>query len=340
LKKKIIIRADGGTSIGMGHIVRCLALADMLKHNFTIVFAIQQPNKNVINLVNTIASTIISLDITADYTMDAINLSKHVNSNDIVVIDGYHFKTEYQKIIKSCGCKLVAIDDLHNWHHVADAIINHSAGMSKDLYSAETYTKFCIGLDYVLLRKEFLNATNPLRKIDAVKKIFISMGAADVGNITQKFTQTLLEIDGIEEIHLMLGGINPNLDSLRDLINLHPTKIKSHFDISAKELKVLLSECDIAICPASSISLESCAVGIGLISGFTASNQLGNLQGMEKLKILINFGDMNSITPYEIATRISELTQHPEQLNELLANQKKMIDGKSSERLLKLFKSL
>lgn len=341
MKTNIVIRADGGRSIGVGHIVRCLALADMLKNNFTITFAIQEPPVNVLTLISKVTPHVISLPLTTNYEADANNFVKHLQSKDIVLIDGYNFKSDYQQKIKLQGCKLVAIDDLHAWHHTADAVINHSAGMNKNTYSVESYTKCCFGLDYVLLRKEFLTTNDtPLRKIIAVKKVFISMGAADAGNLTQKFTEALLQLDEIDEIHLMLSYINPNLKSIETLIAQSPAKIKSHFDITASELKALLSACDISICPASTISLESCAVGIGLISGHTAANQLSNLKGMEALKILLNFGNMNTIDANEIKIKMKSLIQHPETLNALIENQRKMIDGKSPERLLNVFKSL
>lgn len=338
MKNNVIIRADGGVSIGMGHVVRCLALADMLKNDFNIVFAIQQPDESIANTIHTVTDNIIQLPLENDYQKDISNFESYLKSNDIVVLDGYHFKTDYQKRIKNKGCKLVCIDDLHSWHQVADVIINHAEGVDESLYSAEGYTKFCLGLDYLLLRKPFLKLASTVKKISAIKKVFISMGAADVNNLTQKFTEALTGINGLEEIHLMLGSINPHLKSLERLIeNNKQIKIKTHFNISAEELVELLKNCDLAICPASSISLECCAVGIGLISGYTAENQLGNLAGMEKRKTLINFGDMNLLTVEEIKVMLHEISRNPKLLNELIKNQKKMIDGTSPERILSEF---
>ncbi|MDR1895166.1 MAG: UDP-2,4-diacetamido-2,4,6-trideoxy-beta-L-altropyranose hydrolase, partial [Prevotellaceae bacterium] len=39
MKRKIIFRADAGLNIGYGHFIRSLALADMLKNDFDILFA-------------------------------------------------------------------------------------------------------------------------------------------------------------------------------------------------------------------------------------------------------------------------------------------------------------
>lgn len=341
MKQKIVIRADGGTSIGMGHIIRCIALADMLKNDFTIVFAIQQPIESVIKNIHSVSQTILHLPFTNDYHQDSINFVQFIESTDIVILDGYNFQTDYQQAIKNKGCKLVVIDDLHNWHHVADAIINHAAGIRENEYDKETYTKLFLGLNYALLRKKFLEQSTPARKIAAIKKVFISMGAVDITNLTLKFTDAIVAIKEIEEIHLMLGSINPNIHLIDSLIqkNKHINIIK-HFEIGADQLFELLKTCDVAICPASSISIECSAVGIGLIAGFTADNQKGILNGLERHKMLINLGDFNKMSSDEIRTKFESLSKQPAQFNMQIENQKKMIDGKSPERILALFQNL
>ncbi len=341
MKPKIIIRADGGTSIGMGHVMRCLALADMLKNDFTIAFAIQKPTESVIKNIHSVTETILHLPLADDYNQDANNFSQFLEPNDIVVLDGYNFKTKYQQIIKDKGCKLVVIDDLHSWHHVADAIINHAEGVTVSDYSTENYSKLCLGLDYVLLRKPFLNVTTETKKINTIKKVFISMGAADINNLTHKFTEAVIQVKGIEEIHLMLGSINPNLKSIDALIEKNKSiKIIKHFEISAEELAQLLKVCDVSICPASSISLESCAIGICLVSGYTAENQKGILQGLKDKNAIVDLGDLNAIKSEKIVSEVKKIVESPEKINELIKNQENLIDRKSPLRLLNMFKEM
>lgn len=322
--------------MGMGHVVRGLALADMLKEDFSIMFAIMEPDEHVKQIINSVTTAVIPLPYTNDYNADAVTFCEYLNAGDTVVLDGYNFQTSYQKAIKDRGCKLIAIDDLHAWHHVADAVINH-AEVEPSLYSKEEYTKLYSGLDYVLLRKEFLNPDKKARAITSVKKIFISMGAADINNLTMKFTSALQEINGIKEIHLMLGAVNPNLESLEAIINNSASpKVYGYFNITADRLAELLWQCDLSICPASSISLESCAIGIGLITGTTAENQRGILDSLVRHESGISLGDLNILTKEKIKEKIEELCASPEIANRLRKNQSKMIDGRSPERILAL----
>ncbi|MFL5764350.1 MAG: UDP-2,4-diacetamido-2,4,6-trideoxy-beta-L-altropyranose hydrolase [Bacteroidia bacterium] len=338
MKPKLVIRADGGTAIGMGHIIRSLALADMLKHDFQIMFAVQQPSEHVIRAIHKITETIFHLPLETDPEKDVKNLAGFLDPSDIVLLDGYEFRTDYQKTIKAKGCKLVAIDDLHSWHHVADMIINHAATAERSDYSAEPYTKYLLGPDYALLRAPFLEKKE-IRAIAAIKNVFISMGAADANNITQKFCEALTGIQGIGEIHLMLGAANPHLGKIDELIaKSSSVKIHKHFDISADELVSLLQKCDVAICPASSISMECCATGIGLLSGYTADNQKGILRGLIQNKVAISLGDLNLLSISAIQEQFSQLAI--EDLNDLVRQQSKYIDGKSPERFRTAFAGL
>jgi UDP-2,4-diacetamido-2,4,6-trideoxy-beta-L-altropyranose hydrolase len=340
LKKKIVIRVDGGTRIGMGHIVRCQALADMLSDNFDITFAVQEPINNVLNLVPQTTTTIVQLPATTNYQEDASNFSNYLKGDEIVVVDGYNFQTAYQQTIKNIGCKLVAIDDLHGWYQVADIVINHANGANQLKYHAAAHTQFYLGLDYVLLRNEFLNADTPKREITHLRKVFISMGAADFTNITQKFVNALLEVTDVKEINLLLGDVNPNLEAIQKMVSQHPLRLKSHVNLSAAQIAALLKVCDVCICPASTISLESCAIGIVLISGYTAQNQVDNLKGMEKSQTLINFGNLNELSVAAIKNKFETVAANTKFFRTMLDHQQKIIDGKSPERIAAIFKQL
>ncbi|MDQ3046719.1 MAG: UDP-2,4-diacetamido-2,4,6-trideoxy-beta-L-altropyranose hydrolase [Bacteroidota bacterium] len=341
MSQKIVIRADGGTDLGMGHIIRCLALADMLREDFIILFAVQSTQKSLLKFIHSVTATVVHLPPTIDFLEDAKYFSDYLSPDDIVILDGYHFNTEYQKIIKSKCAKLVSIDDLHSWHQFADVVINHAGGISATDYSTESYTQLCLGPRYALLRKEFLSDKFKRGKISSIEKVFISMGASDVNNITSKFVSALSAFNSIKEIHLMLGTINPNLESLDQQIkSASGIKIFRHFDIPAEELKSLLNSCDISICPASSISIESCAVGIGLLTGHTAANQLSILDGLMMNKAAINLGDLKLISVDEIQQQLSPLIKNPQLLETLITNQAIMIDGHSPKRFRELFKKL
>ena len=127
MKQKVYIRTDGSPEIGLGHVVRCVSLAHMLKNDFTIHFFVLEIPDSLKNEITQNGWDVTFIDRESDF------LNK-LTGNEIVVIDGYQFDSEYQKEIKSKGCKLVCIDDFHDQHFYADLVINHAPGVSKDDY--------------------------------------------------------------------------------------------------------------------------------------------------------------------------------------------------------------
>lgn len=337
----IVFRVDCSSQTGMGHLVRCIALAEMLKETFTIYFALQEPSQSIISKFIHVANHIIILPVTRDYKLDAENLIKQTSNDDTIVLDGYFFDADYQLKIKNSGYKLVCIDDLISWHQFADVVINHAEGIDESRYLKEEHTNLYLGLKYVMLRNAFLKIKQNVSNNTIITKVFISMGAADITNLTYRYTKTLLQIKTIEEVHLMVSSVNPHINSIEELIKINSNKkIICHFDISDNELVDLLKRVDLAICPASNVSLECCAVGVNLISGLTADNQAQLLNTLIKFNTIVNFGNLNELEESIILERIKKLINSPLVFEELRLNQKQMIDGDSPSRILNIFKEL
>src|SRR2546428_2981769 len=172
MKSKVYIRVDGNQEIGLGHLVRCLALAQMLTPYFEITFACKQIPVNMAKEISQSGLGFIVIQEEEDF----ISL---ITDGNIVVLDGYGFNSSFQKEIKRKNCKLVCIDDLHEKEFFADLVINHSPGVSSNDYRAQTYTQFALGAKYALLRHSFLDQAKHQRKIDKLETILICFGGSD-----------------------------------------------------------------------------------------------------------------------------------------------------------------
>lgn len=120
MKLPLFIRCDASTQIGMGHLVRCSALAEMLKEKFEITFFCKDiPASYKQGLKFNITQILVEDDFL-----------QHVNDQSIVVLDGYHFKGSYQRSIKNLGAILVCIVDFPDYDFLADLIINHAPSVN------------------------------------------------------------------------------------------------------------------------------------------------------------------------------------------------------------------
>jgi len=320
MKSKIYIRADGNSEIGLGHITRSLALAEMLKKDFNCIFVTRFLTDYINTEARKVCNDIIKLP-ESDEHLDAF--LSILSGDEVVVLDNYFFTTEYQKRIREKTCKLVCIDDMHDKHFVADVVINHAGGIKKEDYSAEPYTQLYLGIEYAIVRPEFMER----KSYEGTSSMLICFGGADIHNATCEVLNLLEEKQFPYHCHVVIGDAFLHQQSLEMFIKTSKLTIKVHKNLSAQEMANLMSECEYAICQPSTVSFEYLLQRGGeLYVKKTAENQ----------KNIYSFYIENNI-----AFDISELFVKDEvRINENKKNQLNYFDGKSQERIISIFKKL
>lgn len=295
----LIIRADASPIMGSGHVMRCLALAEAWHDyggNVTFVLAISSPPLEQRLLSESIEIQHITNDPGSD--MDAfetvrIGEDRHAKW---IVVDGYHFGEEYQKIIKSSGLSLLFIDDYgHANHYYSDIILNQNIYANISFYKKyEPYTTFLLGTKYVLLRREFLRWGGFNRTIPEIaRKVLVTFGGSDSENYSLTVIEALkqINIDDLEVI-VVVGSINKKSKPLIQAIKNHPNiSIRKNVD----NMPELMAWADVAISSGGTTCWELAFMGLPTILYPIAENQ--------KLTVynLISKGYMQSFETNEIS---------------------------------------
>ena len=105
---------------------------------------------------------------------------------DWVVLDGYQFGTEFQRVIKNAGLRVLVVDDDGcARHYVADLILNPNPCAVREMYpSHDSSTALLLGPRHALLRREFLPA-RPANRTHAARarRVLVTLGGADPDNL-------------------------------------------------------------------------------------------------------------------------------------------------------------
>ena len=323
MKKQVLIRVDGNAQIGLGHVVRCIALAQMLKDEFQIHFISKEIPKSIIG-------DIISKGFEFTKIETEETFFKLLTGKEIVVLDNYFFDTAYQKRIKErSGSKLVCIDDLHDKEFYADLIINHAPGVKPEDYQAQAFTQFALGLDYALLRPAFLKAAKEERKIEKIETVFVCFGGSDIKNITPRCLSALIRIKEFKKIIVVLGASFQNSEEVKNIAKA-TNRVEIYHGIGENKMLELLKISQLAIVPASGILLEAISAGCLVISGMYADNQKYAFQV---------FKDQNIIFSAEFFSEKDIHIAIKQVLNSNLSKTIK-IDGRQKSRLINKFDSL
>ncbi|MFL0162052.1 UDP-2,4-diacetamido-2,4,6-trideoxy-beta-L-altropyranose hydrolase [Aquirufa salirivi] len=320
MKRKIKIRTDGSSEIGLGHLVRCISLANMLVDYYEIKFVCKFIPDEIVKEFENSKFELVKI-------FHELEFFEAICSDEIVVLDGYNFDFDYHITVKERCFKLICIDDMHEQKFNADLIINHAPGISKSDYNAASNTKFALGLEFALLRPLFLKQAVIQRKIEKLNTVLICFGGADEINLTKKVVQEIIHINHFEEIIVITGSAYKHLRDLENYIRNNERVTHIHHADEVEMLESML-KADLAIVPASGILVEILAVGCIPVSGYYIDNQLNIYNGYKKLNAIVDAGDLRNMDIKEIIKNINIL------------NHKNIIDGKSGLRIVEMIKSL
>lgn len=323
--KLCVLRADGNQHIGLGHIYRSIALANILKDKFDI--KIVTKSNSLLQPINQAEKEVVLIPENTKLIDEPRWFSENFPENTIVVLDGYQFDENYQKKIKEFNFKLVYIDDLAQCVQHADIVINHSPGVKKSDYRVNCKTYFALGLDFAILRPSFLEfkAEKKVKKATE-QSVFVSFGGADPCDFTFKSVKELVEISSITSINVLLGAGYCH-DKIYDLKS---KKIKIHKNLNESDVFYLMKNQDLAIVPASTTSMELATLNMPMFLGYFAENQESIYNGFIERNSAIPLGDFNE---YDF----SKLKIEIDNFNSDRIHSKPIIFNNSKESLLKIF---
>ncbi len=294
----IIFRVDGNKDIGLGHVMRCKAIADEAKRmGQTCRFIISSRDCE-----DLIAESGYSVDIIGSNYLcmepgDFFRYMEEYNPS-VAFIDSYFVTMEYMKAAHDfCNrrsCKLVYIDDRCEEPNDCDVLLNYNifakADAYKRLYEGKEEPKFLLGTDYVPLRREFQN-----RDIKGLSKkgskIFVSTGGSDIGHLAEKMVK-LAGTKSNYEFHFLVGAVNPNKEAIKCAAQDFNNVIIHE---NVKRVDELMRECDVAISAAGSTLYELCAMQIPTLTYVLADNQIPAAQEFEAKGIMKNCGDIREL---------------------------------------------
>jgi len=334
--KKIIFRADGSSSAGLGHLYRLFSLVEIVKNDLEFVFVTHETSissviPKVYNTV-TIPAKILTEDEPEWLAANFYPLEY------IIIADGYQFTSTYQKRIKQKGYRLIYIDDLAQEHMYADVVINHSPYILETHYKKEAYTRLALGTKYALLRPLFLKAAKKRRVIKTLDSAFVCFGGADPFNLTLKAVEALLQIQNFKNIHVVIGGAY-NHHEIFDLEVKYSDKIRVYRNLSEENLLNTMQQCNFAIAPASTILYELCCVQMAILSGFYVDNQELIYKGFLNHNAIYKGGNMRDYQILDFVNNLKEILKN-QKFNQQLEAQNIMFDDKITERHLNLIRKL
>ena len=347
--KEMLFRVDGNSKIGMGHIMRCLSIADAAKcSDFNCIFILSDVNCVKIVQERGYETIVLNTNYNELDSEDVqIRLLIKEKDCDVFFVDSYFVTYQYLSkvymFLKEKNSLLVCMDCNADFTYPCDVLINYNIyGPSKRNFFEERYrnSKYTIpllllGTEYVPLRQEFYNMS--IRNVhEKAEKVLISTGGADWEQLTLEIVNQIICQKSELEFHIIIGCLNRDRYKIENIC-ANVENIILHYDV--KNMKALMQEMDVAVSAAGSTLYELCATQTPTITYILADNQIMGAQQFSKHGVMINAGDISQLGSIKLSKNIiflvNDLVNDYSARCDMSKKMKEIVDGNGAYKIVK-----
>lgn len=310
---QILFRADGSSSIGLGHLNRCMVLAEELEERGADTMMLVRDNNAAREFLQKENARFIPEEYPVCRWPDA----------DACILDLYGVRAPFLEELHARYGKVIAFDDGYLEHDPGvTAVINYH--LYADATGYPSGKKTFLGPSYYLLRRDF---TDSIPAITDKTNVFVCMGGSDPENQTSRIVDILLKTTS-RHIDVVLGPGFEDTEVVTRLEN-NPRVFLHH---SPKRLARLLSRSAYAVTGAGTMLYELAFLKVPTACLVLADNQRRTAHAFMERKAAFNLGNHTTATDDELAVSLRKFEDERFR-REMSHNAGTVIDGRGAGRL-------
>lgn len=254
---KVAVRADGGARVGLGHLGRCVAIAQALQaRGATVRFVEADPE---------------CLSWLSERGMRCARLGS--SRWDAMVADSYRFTPADWNRFRRAAPHILAIDDFGTLAEPCRWILNGLAHAPTLHFSAPAGTSLLLGPSFQPLRREYWAAPGPKPVRPHVRRFLVSLGGGERGGLTARLVEALRRAVPDVEVLAVIGPFSRESAAARRGVSY----IKS-----PRSLRPLLEETDLVVCGGGQTPYEAANIGVPAVVMDLGPDQSRNSEALQE----------------------------------------------------------
>jgi len=356
---RVVLRADASTSIGTGHVMRCLTLARALQDvGAQILFVSRDHAGNLNDHLAEQAIAVARLPIAANARLpgaaalqanaralgasweeDADATTRAVarwGTADWLVVDHYGLDCRWEAAVRPLTRHLMVVDDLADRQHECDLLLDQNdypdRGRRYDLL-APSSSKKLLGPEYALLRPEFVLHRAKMRvRAGTVRRILIFFGGSNPNNETKKAIDAFLHLGRADiDVDVVVGEANAHRTEIERACAAHTNL---HYFCQISNMAQLMAAADLAVGGGGVALLERCAMYLPAIVLSLADNQLPGCQALARRGGAVYVGEASATSAAQIAAALAVALRAPDLLHHMAQQAGQVTDGRGTSRVV------
>lgn len=273
--KTLILRVLVSPQIGLGHLIRCQGLAQVMRsRGWRIHWLINQEGADYFQSLG-LPGELSVLSNSNEFEGEKpvwLDYIKGFCSDPVIVLDGYLFNADYLSGIRSLHLRWVLFEDLVLEGYLgADLLVNSSVIANADDYAGRGVGIALLGPEYAPVRLEFSQqVTLPLWERP---HFLVMFGGSDVLGLTRQFVVAIKALGWPKDIPVILvtGAAYSERLQIEALLASWPNQITYMHNV--KNMADLMHGARLALTAAGSTVLELAVMRVPSILLIAAENQ-------------------------------------------------------------------
>ena len=333
--RRVMIRCDGDAEIGLGHVVRCLALAEELRqvHSVGVTFAVERGQIGIGMIVEAGFDVKVKqgTESEGEWLVSLMDLIRP----DALIMD---IRTDLGKgevaRLKRPGSLIVDIDDPGDRRLESDMVFYPPVPQVQRMDWGGFKGHLFTGWDWVILRRQFaeLHDDQDYDPRDP-PAVLVTMGGSDPAGMTLKTAKALDSVEAPFRALFVIGGAYQTVNTLKDLLNTvrYPYELKS----GIQDMAALMTKVDLAVASFGVTAYELAASGVPAVYLCLTEDHRIAADFFESSGMGVNLGLNDKVSGNDISKKVGEFLTDARLREKTASIARSKIDGLGAGRIAK-----
>ena len=352
---QVVIRVDSSVTIGSGHLMRCLTLAERMhkEKNAEVHFISRDLEGNLHGKIKDAGFSLHVLPrhpfdenikgytawLTVPQEIDAAetkNILRALGKVDRLVVDNYAIDITWEREMRPFADEIFVIDDLANRVHDCDILLDQNFYLDKENRYVGLVPEDCkllLGPRHALLREEFYEARKHLKKRDGnLRNILVFYGGSDLTNETMKALRALrvfYEMKPEMTVDVIVGVGNPRQEEIRAFCNTSDVRDWITYHCQVDDMADYMACADLSLGAGGSTTWERCFLELPAIVTTVAENQEKTTEDCAAAGYITYLGLAIEVTEEQIVSALcsatgKRLSAQRERMRDLFGDKKRL----------------
>jgi spore coat polysaccharide biosynthesis protein SpsF len=324
--------------MGLGHVVRCLALADELheKHGAAVSFAMRA-SPLASEMVKRRSYPILQAPDGQVFDQEGwLHDCVSKSGAQILVVD---VRDDLSKAalesLAGKGTIVAVLDDLSDRRWAADLAFYPPVPQVRRVDWSGFRGRLCVGWEWIVLRSQFAELF-PSRKSSKCS-LLIAMGGSDPAGLTLKAVLALDRLDEDFESVIIVGAGFCHRQGLADLLRQTRRRFAVREDVS--EMSAAMAQADLAVCSFGMTSYEFATMAVPAVCVCLTEDHAESASALVAARMGISVGVDDQDTETRLAAAVEGLLVDKNARAQMSARARELVDGRGARRIAEVLVS-